>query len=53
MDTVGAVCMDTRGNLCAGVSSGGVLYKAPGRIGQVSLIYTLLVIYSKKSVTIV
>ena len=39
MDTVGAVCMDTRGNLCAGVSSGGVLYKAPGRIGQISLIH--------------
>lgn len=28
--------MDRRGNLCAGVSSGGVLFKTPGRIGQVS-----------------
>jgi len=37
MDTVGAVCMDTHGHLCAGVSSGGVVYKTPGRIGQVSL----------------
>ena len=36
MDTVGAVCMDTHGQLCAGVSSGGVVYKTPGRIGQVS-----------------
>ena len=36
MDTVGAVCMDAHGHLCAGVSSGGVVYKAPGRIGQVS-----------------
>lgn len=29
--------MDTRGNLCAGVSSGGVLYKIPGRIGQAAM----------------
>jgi len=36
LDTVGAVCMDTHGHLCAGVSSGGVVYKTPGRIGQVS-----------------
>ena len=35
MDTVGAVCMDSHGHLCAGVSSGGVVYKTPGRIGQV------------------
>ena len=37
LDTVGAVCMDACGNLCAGVSSGGVVYKTPGRVGQVSL----------------
>lgn len=37
MDTVGAVCMDRKGQLCAGASSGGVVYKVPGRIGQVSL----------------
>ena len=37
MDTVGAVCMDRNGQLCAGTSSGGVVYKMPGRIGQVSL----------------
>ena len=37
MDTVGAVCMDQNGQLCAGASSGGVVYKVPGRIGQVSL----------------
>ena len=35
MDTVGAVCMDAHGHLCAGVSSGGVVYKTPGRIGPV------------------
>lgn len=37
MDTVGAVCMDTHGHLCAGVSSGGVVYKTPGRIGQAAV----------------
>lgn len=37
MDTVGAVCMDRHGHLCAGVSSGGVIYKIPGRIGQTSI----------------
>ena len=39
MDTVGAVCMDSHGHLCAGVSSGGVVYKTPGRIGQVCFPY--------------
>lgn len=37
MDTVGAVCMDSHGHLCAGVSSGGVVYKTPGRIGQAAV----------------
>ena len=37
MDTVGAVCMDQNGQLCTGASSGGIVYKVPGRIGQVSL----------------
>ena len=35
LDTVGAVCLDKDGNICSGVSSGGVLLKYPGRIGQV------------------
>ncbi|XP_074629714.1 threonine aspartase 1-like [Acropora palmata] len=39
MDTVGAVCMDRHGPLCAGFSSGGVIYKTPGRIGQVLLFF--------------
>ena len=35
LDTVGAVCLDRHGNVCSGVSSGGLLLKYPGRIGQV------------------
>lgn len=35
MDTVGGVCLDSNGYICAGVSSGGILMKYPGRIGQV------------------
>ena len=44
MDTVGAVCMDRHGPLCAGFSSGSVIYKTPGRIGQISksLLHTKL-----------
>lgn len=42
MDTVGAVCMDRNRQLCAGASSGGVVYKVPGRIGQVSLSWRAL-----------
>ena len=34
-DTVGAVAWDSAGNLAAGVSSGGLLLKYPGRVGEV------------------
>lgn len=34
-DTVGAVVMDGFGAVAAGVSSGGLLLKDPGRIGEV------------------
>jgi beta-aspartyl-peptidase (threonine type) len=37
-DTVGAVALDTHGNLAAGTSTGGTLNKAPGRVGDSSLI---------------
>lgn len=37
-DTVGAVALDTRGNMAAGTSTGGTLNKAPGRVGDSSLI---------------
>jgi len=37
-DTVGAVALDRFGNLAAGTSTGGTLSKAPGRVGDSSLI---------------
>ena len=37
-DTVGAVAIDADGNLAAGTSTGGTLSKAPGRVGDSSLI---------------
>jgi len=37
-DTVGAVALDTKGNLAAATSTGGTLNKAPGRVGDSSLI---------------
>jgi L-asparaginase / beta-aspartyl-peptidase len=33
-DTVGAVAIDARGDLCVGCSTGGVLLKRPGRVGD-------------------
>lgn len=37
-DTVGAVALDSDGNLAAGTSTGGTLNKTPGRVGDSSLI---------------
>src|SRR5271156_521620 len=37
-DTVGAVALDTKGNLAAATSTGGTLNKAPGRVGDSSVI---------------
>ena len=37
-DTVGAIALDCDGNLAAGTSTGGTLNKAPGRVGDSSLI---------------
>jgi beta-aspartyl-peptidase (threonine type) len=37
-DTVGAIAIDIHGNLAAATSTGGTLNKAPGRVGDSSLI---------------
>src|SRR5271170_4480734 len=37
-DTVGAVALDTKGDIAAATSTGGTLNKAPGRLGDSSLI---------------
>ncbi len=37
-DTVGAVAVDKAGNIAAGTSTGGTVNKAPGRVGDSSLI---------------
>jgi beta-aspartyl-peptidase (threonine type) len=37
-DTVGAVALDSAGNLAAATSTGGTLNKAPGRVGDSSII---------------
>ena len=33
-DTVGVVCVDGGGHVCAALSSGGILLKQSGRLGQ-------------------
>ncbi|MCA9659705.1 MAG: isoaspartyl peptidase/L-asparaginase, partial [Myxococcales bacterium] len=37
-DTVGAVALDVHGHLCAAGSTGGVLLKMPGRVGDTPLV---------------
>ncbi|MBK8266220.1 MAG: isoaspartyl peptidase/L-asparaginase [Nannocystis sp.] len=37
-DTVGAIALDHRGHLCAAGSTGGVLLKIPGRVGDTPIV---------------
>jgi L-asparaginase / beta-aspartyl-peptidase len=37
-DTVGAIALDSAGNICVGTSTGGTLNKYPGRVGDSPLI---------------
>ncbi|XP_017785858.1 PREDICTED: threonine aspartase 1-like [Nicrophorus vespilloides] len=37
LDTVGAVCVDSTGCVASACSSGGLLLKSPGRVGQAAL----------------
>jgi beta-aspartyl-peptidase (threonine type) len=38
LGTVGAVALDSRGDLASGTSTGGTLYKYPGRVGDSALV---------------
>lgn len=43
-DTVGAVVVDNQGHMASAVSSGGLILKRPGRVGDVSQNVSLLLL---------
>lgn len=40
LDTVGAIAIDKQGNVAVASSSGGMLMKLPGRVGQVRSVFS-------------
>ena len=50
LDTVGSVAIDLDGNVASAASSGGILMKIPGRVGQVCI---YIYIYNKGEINYV
>lgn len=46
-DTVGAVAIDTSGNVAFGTSTGGITAKMPGRVGDSPIIGKFKIIQAK------
>ena len=36
LDTIGVICIDTNGEMASAISSGGIAFKKPGRLGHVA-----------------